>query len=174
MIGVSGSGKSTTAHALAAQRPGTAAISYDGCREELTGDAGDQSATAAAVALAHQRLDHRCRDHRSTVLDGTHVIAEHRQAVLAIAARHQVPVVAVVVHNPLATCLARQAEREAGVPGVRWGRRVPTAVIHEQHADLNTSLPLLASEGYAAVYHLHTDGRQRSCPDTSAAVKHRR
>ncbi|MEU4807399.1 AAA family ATPase [Actinosynnema sp. NPDC023587] len=145
LIGVAGSGKTTLAHALAEQDPAAAVLSFDDCRAELAGDAGDQSVTPAAVDLTHARLAERCAQHVSTVLDATSVRAEHRRVVLDLAAEHDVPVVAVVVDTPLETALARQLDRPAT-------RQVPVEVVRAQHADLLASLSGLHTEGYAAVH----------------------
>src|SRR5688500_16412546 len=121
MIGVSGSGKTTFAQALAEHDPASAVLSFDACREEISGDAGDQSVTVQAVALTHRLLAERCAQRVSTVLDATSVRREHRQVVLDIAAEHALPAVAVLVDTPLSTCLVRQVDRPAN-------RRVPDVV----------------------------------------------
>ena len=43
LVGLSGSGKSTTAAKLAAEYPNTVIVSSDAIREELTGSVEDQS-----------------------------------------------------------------------------------------------------------------------------------
>ncbi|MCG8918261.1 AAA family ATPase [Actinokineospora sp. PR83] len=152
LMGCSGSGKSTVAAALAAGDPGTAVVSYDRCREDISGDASDQAATADAIALAHRRLGDRCAQGLGTVVDGTHLVAAHRRQVAVIATAHQHPVVLVVVDTPLEVCLYRQLARPPRAPGARWGRRVPADVVRAQHADLVAALPGLHTEGHAAVH----------------------
>lgn len=160
LMGASGAGKSTLAAKLAASA-GALAISYDQCREELVGDPHDQSATAAAVKLAHQRAGWRCATGLTTVVDATHTVYEHRRPLVNLAAVHDLPAVLVVVATALQDCLQRQLVRAPRQPGALWGRRVPEDVVRTQHAAVLASLPHLHTEGWHSVHvlgahHLHT------------------
>jgi predicted kinase len=136
MIGASGAGKSTVAAWLATQRPGLEVLSYDVAQ----GDGG--VCTSAAVDQVHAALTARCAAGASSVVDGTHRQADRRAAVVAIAAAHGLPVVAVVLRVPLASCLRNQRRRT---------RHVPEADVRAHHAAVEASVPLLPGEGYAAV-----------------------
>ncbi len=70
-----------------------------------------------------------------------------RRPLLALAARHRVPAVAIVFDLPL----QEAAERN----GRRPGRVVPRRALREQYADLQRSLPTLADEGFASIWVLH-------------------
>jgi predicted kinase len=157
LLGASGAGKSTLADALAAQHPDAEVISYDACREELTGNPNDQDATAAAVGLAHIRVAARCAAQVTTVVDATHTQFQPRHALRTMAAQHGLPAVAVAVATPLDVCLARQLDRPPAEPGVRWGAQVPAEKVTVQHAELTAALPALHIEGFDQVHIL--DGR---------------
>lgn len=155
LMGASGAGKSTLARRLTQTR-NTLHISYDQCREELTGDAHDQSATAAAVALAHRRTHIRCSGGLTTVVDATHTTHDARRPLIDLAATHQLPVVLIALATPLQVCLQRQLTRAPRLPGALWGRQVPDDVVRTQHADMLASLPHLHTEGWHSIHVLET------------------
>jgi predicted kinase len=154
MMGASGAGKSTFARRLALLT-NTRAISYDQCREELTGDPHDQSATAAAVELAHSRVRDRCLVSLSTIVDATHTTREDRRPLLDLAAAHHMPAVVVALATPLPVCLERQLSRPPRQPGPPQSWRVPEDVVREQHAAVLASLPHLHTEGWHSVHVLN-------------------
>lgn len=150
MMGAAGSGKSTLAEQIAAVF-GAVVISYDQCREEISGDAGDQSVTPEAVAMAHERLNARCANRwGATFIDGVHDRAEHRRNVLDIAGRHGVPAVLIALATPAEVCVRRQADRPLS-------RQVPEEIIRAQYARVLTSLPDLHAEGWNAVHVLNAN-----------------
>lgn len=140
MMGASGAGKSTLSRALARQDPAVAVVSYDACREEITGDAGNQDATRQAVELAHRRVRERCQQRRTTIVDGVHTRPEHRAVLVDLADHHRMPAVLIVLNTPLVVCLARQATRAPRAPGARWGRQVPADVVTRQHGEIQQGL----------------------------------
>lgn len=156
LMGASGAGKTTLAGHLAGTAPGAVAISYDQCREELTGDMADQTATAAAVTLAHGRVALRCAARLTTVVDATHTTWAQRRPIHDLVAAHNMSAVLVAVATPLQDCLARQLPRAPRRPGARWGRRVPEDVVRTQHTNVLASLPHLHTEGWHSVHVLHT------------------
>ncbi len=148
LIGVAGSGKST----LAARHFEPAEIlSSDAYREAVSGDPTDQSATDEAFARLHAELDRRLAAGRLTVVDATNVQAWARRSLLAVAARHGRPVVAIVLALPLEVSLARNAGREH--------RRVPAGAVRRQDRNLRASLRQLDGEGYATVAVLSDPGQ---------------
>ncbi|WP_285647130.1 ATP-binding protein [Lentzea sp. NBRC 102530] len=136
MVGASGAGKSTVAAAFAARRPGLEVLSYDVAQ----GDGG--VCTPASVDQVHAVLAERCAAGASSVVDGTHRQADRRVAVVALATAHDLPVLAVVLRVPLASCLRNQHRR---------ARHVPEADVRAHHAAVEAALPLLPHEGYTAV-----------------------
>lgn len=145
MIGPAGSGKSRFCRR---NFPPAAVVSSDECRATLCGDAADQSVSAAAFALAHARIEARLRRGRLAVLDATSLEARARAGALAIAARHHLPVVAIVLDVAADDCVRHDATREGG-------RRVGRAVIETHVRGLRAALPALVREPFAVVHRLH-------------------
>lgn len=158
LIGPAGSGKST----LAAQHFSSAEVlASDDYRAAVS---GDQSVTGEAFGRLHAALERRMRAGELTVIDATNVQAWARRRLLAAAARHRRPTVALVLALPLEISLARNA--------ARTDRRVPPSAVRRQDRFLRASLPKLGEEGYDAIAVL-TDPDQverlevRRIPDTT-------
>lgn len=146
LVGVAGSGKSTFASRRFAP---TQIVSSDACRAMVADDARDQTATVAAFEVAHLIIDRRLAAGRLTVVDATNVDPAARRPLLALAAEHDVPAVAIVLDLPADVAVARAARRPE--------RPVGAEVVERQHALLRSSLPRLADEGFRAVHILRTD-----------------
>ncbi|MEU9061736.1 AAA family ATPase [Streptomyces sp. NPDC048430] len=140
LIGPGGSGKSQYARTF----PDSWVVCLDDLRECVSDDAGDQSATADAVAL--QNLLTRARLSRSltTVMDSTNVEPRLRGDLIDQARQHGRPVAAVIFLTELVTCETRNVQRPAN-------RRVPTSVLRRQHAQTLAAIPLLAGEGFTDI-----------------------
>lgn len=108
LVGASGCGKSTFARAHF--RP-TEIVSSDECRALVSDDAGDQRATAGAFAVLHAIVEQRLAYRRLAVVDATNLQPQARGPLLAIARRHHLPAVAVVLDLPLELCERRAAGR---------------------------------------------------------------
>lgn len=119
-------------------------------------DECDQDATADARTILAAILDARLSRRLTTVADATSTSAADRTWLVALAARHRVPVTAVVFTTPLRVCLARQSARPGPAPGRRWGRAVPAAVVVDQHARTRAALATLHGEGFARVIEADT------------------
>jgi len=145
LIGVAGSGKSTFAerHFRPAQ-----VVSSDSFRAMVADDERDQTATEAAFEVLHMVVRHRLAKGVLTVVDATNVEPAARRPLLALAAEHDVPAVAVVFDLPAGLCARRAAARVRRPVGAR--------VIARQHAHLRASIPTLAAEGFAAVHVLRS------------------
>lgn len=144
LLGAAGSGKSTWA---SRRFPPNQILCLDRLRELVADDECDQDATADAVAVLDVMLRARLARRLTTVLDATHAEAVVRADLIALAAAHQIPAVAVVLTTPLEVCLTRQALRPGPAPGRRWGRAVPAEAVRRQHADVAG----LAADGFAHV-----------------------
>ncbi|CAL9327268.1 AAA family ATPase [Streptomyces sp. SudanB182_2057] len=140
LIGPSGAGKST----LAATWPASQVLSLDALRETVSDDAGDQDATADAVAALHLLLEARMRRGLFTVVDATNVTRAAREPLVAAALRYNMLPIAVLVATPDTVCVKRQGPRPAN-------RTVPEAVVHQQHQDMLDSQRTLKSEGFREV-----------------------
>ena len=140
LIGAAGSGKSTWAHTW----PSTQVLELDHFRALVSDDAGDQSATEAAVTALHTVLEARLARRLTTVIDATNTETAVRASLLRAARRHNVPAVALLVNTPASVCVARQATRTPD-------RAVSEPVVRAQHADAIEAFPNLRSEGFAHV-----------------------
>ncbi|MGW3491354.1 AAA family ATPase [Streptomyces sp. NPDC001054] len=136
-VGAPAAGKSTAASLF----PQASRICLDTYRGLLTGDEGDQSANAQAVAMQEIVLDARLERGLLTVADSTNTAPAARAFLLDRARRWGRSVHAVLFDTPLDECLARNERR---------GRRVPEHVIRAKHAEL-PSLDELLAEGFDTV-----------------------
>ncbi|MEU6077590.1 AAA family ATPase [Micromonospora sp. NPDC047074] len=109
--------------------------SLDWLRAVVSDDECDQDATADALTLLTAILHTRLARRLTTVVDATSSSVANRAWLLALAAEHGVPAVAVVVTAPLDVCLARQAARPGPAPGRRWGRAVPITYVDNHPLD---------------------------------------
>ncbi|WP_018256022.1 AAA family ATPase [Salinispora mooreana] len=148
LVGPAGAGKSTWA---AARYRTSQVVSLGALREVVADDENDQDATADAVALLLAIVDARLSRQLTTVVDATNGVAAERAELLAIAARHQMPAIAVVIDTTLDRCLDRQRQRPGPLPGRRWGRAVPDSVVRNQHQRTVASLDTLTAEGFVQV-----------------------
>ncbi|MER6916088.1 AAA family ATPase [Streptomyces sp. NPDC000594] len=140
LIGAAGSGKT----AVAAAFPSEWRLSLDDCRARVSDDAGDQGATAPALAVFHAILAGRLANRMPTVVDATSTHHAHRIALVDRARAHKVPAVALVVRTSLALCQARQHTRPPE-------RQVPLDVVARQHQGVPYTAELLR-EGFAQVH----------------------
>lgn len=145
LIGPAGAGK--TSHAR--RWPSDNVVSLDDLRARVADDAGDQDATADAVAIQQLLLKARFRRSLPAVIDSTNVEPDVRLALLALARRYGRSVHAIRVLPSITTCLRRNASRPAG-------RRVPVETIRWQHALAQAATPdVLRAEGFATAHDLY-------------------
>lgn len=137
LVGAAGSGKSLLA---AANWPGKV-VSSDAMRALAGSGESDMDATTGAFELLHRVTDLRLARRLTTCADATNITREHRAPLLAIAARHRVPAVALVLWPTLETCLARNRQRP---------RFVPEDAIASQHARISAETPS-RDEGFTRV-----------------------
>ncbi|MEW1552330.1 AAA family ATPase [Streptomyces tsukubensis] len=140
LIGAAGSGKTAVTSAF----PPEWRLSLDDCRARVSGCAGDQSSTAAALTVFHAILAGRLARRLPTVVDATSTHHAHRIALVDRARAHKVPAVALVVATPLAQCQARQQTRPPA-------RQVPPDVVARQHQGIPHPAELLL-EGFAQAH----------------------
>jgi len=144
MVGPAGSGKTTFCRR---NFPASAVVSSDDCRAAVAGEAADQTATPAAFALAHERVEDRLRRRRLAVLDATSLTPRARAVAIDLAARHHLPAVAIVLDVPTDVCVRQDAARADR-------RRVGRRVIDTHATALRAALETLPREGFRAVHHL--------------------
>ncbi|HEX5289458.1 MAG TPA: polynucleotide kinase-phosphatase [Streptosporangiaceae bacterium] len=141
LVGISGSGKSTFARAHF--RP-TEVLSSDFCRALVSDDENDQWATADAFDVLNFIAGKRLAAGRLTVVDATSVQAAARQPLIALAKRHHVLAVAIVLDVPEGVCAARNTGRSDRPFGAR--------VLRQQHDQLRRGLRGLRREGFHRVH----------------------
>ncbi|MET7540031.1 ATP-binding protein [Streptomyces sp. NPDC005507] len=143
-IGPGGAGKST--FAAKAAECGMAVVCLDTLRQEVSGDAGDQAATPAAVERQNVLLASHLSAGTSIYLDSTNVEPHVRAALVKRARAHGRPIVALRFLPTLDTCRARNAARPAN-------RRVPDDVLAWQHALTHeATVQALVAEGFSAAH----------------------
>jgi protein phosphatase len=143
LVGVSGSGKSSFA---ARHFSRTEVLSSDFCRGLVSDDENDQSATEAAFEVLHFVAAKRLEAGRLTVVDATNVQPESRRPLVALAKKHHVLAVAIVLDVPSEVC----AERN----GRRSDRDFGPHVLRNQKSQLRRSMKNLRREGFHKVFFL--------------------
>ncbi|MEY2473480.1 MAG: hypothetical protein QOK28_2809 [Actinomycetota bacterium] len=140
LVGVSGSGKSTWAADNCA--PGEV-VSSDALREQVGQSAVDQKASVDAFAVLEDIVQRRLARRLFTVIDATSLEDESRARYREYARAAGVPCVAVAFPTDAATCKSRNRTRAFPVPG---------PVLTKQLKEFDRVHPLLATEGYDAVF----------------------
>ncbi|MGH9222796.1 MAG: polynucleotide kinase-phosphatase, partial [Acidimicrobiales bacterium] len=146
LVGLSGSGKSSFAarHFLP-----TEVVSSDFCRGLVSDDENDQSVTHTAFEVLHFIAGKRLEAGKLVVVDATNVQPEARKPLVALARRHHVPAVAIVLDVPEDVCAARNAMR----PDRDFGPHV----LRNQRSQLRRSLGNLRREGFHRTFVLRGD-----------------
>jgi protein phosphatase len=145
LVGASGSGKST--FAARCFKTGEA-LSSDFFRELISGDANDQSVTAAAFECLYYVADKRLDAGNPVVVDATNVQKSARTAVLKLAKEQNCFAVAIVFDLPEEICQARNKARP--------DRSLSDRVVRGQIRDLKRSIRNLRKEGFRYVYVLRS------------------
>lgn len=145
-VGPGASGKST----FAAEAGIVTVVCLDSLREQIGGDAGDQSLTPAAVIEQDILLEKHLSEGTTLYLDSTNVEVTVRAGLVERARRHGRPVVALRMLPHLDTCRARNSKRPAN-------RRVPDDVLAWQHSLALVATPkALLAEGFTAAHDIVT------------------
>lgn len=144
LVGVSGSGKSSFA---ARHFAPTEVLSSDFCRGLVSDDENDQSATEAAFDVLHFIAGRRLGAGRLTVVDATNVQPDSRRPLVALAKKHHVLAVAIVLDVPGEVCAERNATRS--------DRDFGPHVLRNQRSQFRRSLKNLRREGFHKVFVLN-------------------
>jgi predicted kinase len=114
LVGLPASGKSTFAESI---KDRYSVFSSDALREELFGDANDQTHNEEVFNELHRRIDASLKDHKSCVYDATNLSRKRRKAFLRTIQKYDyVSVIAVVFATDVKTCLLRNSQRDRVVP----------------------------------------------------------
>jgi predicted kinase len=144
MVGAPGSGKSTYAAKLAETENATV-ISGDDVRAELYGSAD----ILGNWGEIWERIDELVSEAGGVpvILDGTHCRKDYRAEAIALLKSHGYErIEAVVIDSSLATCLARDFQRE---------RHVPDYVIKEMHDNLQRSIKTIMEEDFETIHFVY-------------------
>lgn len=141
LVGPSGAGKSTFARLHF--RP-TEVVSTDALRAMLTDDPGDQGASGEAFAILAQLLHGRLSRRLLTVIDATNLRPGSRRRWLRLAARFDLPAIAIVFDLP-ETLLQTHNEQ-------RPERQVERDVVSRQTELMRRTLAALPGEGFSQVH----------------------
>lgn len=145
LVGASGSGKSTFARRHFAA---TQILSSDFFRGLVADDENDQTASGPAFEALHFIAEKRMEAGRVTVIDATNVQRAPRAQLVALAKKHNVLPVAIVLDMPETLCVERNAAR----PDRDFGAHV----IRRHRNELRRSIHSLAKEGFKRVHVLRT------------------
>lgn len=139
-IGIPGSGKTTFLKQLPEFRSAIY-ICPDDIREELLGDAADQSQNETVWAEAHKRMVSALDSGKTVILDSTQTIPEHRRHEISLAKESKADVIGYYFKTPLEIALERNKKRE---------RKVPEDVITDLQKRLRVTPPTLG-EGFTEI-----------------------
>ena len=144
LVGISGSGKSTMARKLNVLSEGKAAIvSSDDIREEIYGDASDQSNPQKVFDIAYARVKKHLLNGNDVIFDATNLTKKTRNYLFSYLKKHNLidgtDVIACICNADVETCVRRQASR---------ARKVPQSIITRQ--SLQYEAPEI-SEGFYAI-----------------------
>ena len=145
LCGPSYCGKSTYANELknriSAHGINVTIVNPDSIREELLGDASDQSNGDLVFKTAYQRVENSLSNHDIVIFDATSLTFRARKPLIEIAKRHNEMVVAIVFKDlSMGELVSRYTARE---------RKVPMEVVEKQRQKF--TLPTRA-EGFYRVW----------------------
>lgn len=129
-IGLPAAGKSTFAQSL----EGFVELNLDACRAAVSGDAANQDATLAALALRDEQLAAAVAAKAPVVVSDTNLVPAHRQELAARLQAAGYLVRFIVIETPYAVCLARNAARERVVPEAAMERMAASLAEHPPEA----------------------------------------
>lgn len=115
MIGIPGSGKTEKAKVLAKEH-NAVLLSSDAIREEILGDASDQTKNNDVFEVMYKRTCEALSNGQSVIYDATNINHKRRRVLLQqLKAHYDVKAVAVVMATPIQICIDRQANRDRQV-----------------------------------------------------------
>ncbi|MDX1907658.1 MAG: AAA family ATPase [Bacteroidia bacterium] len=145
LAGASSAGKTTFARRHFAPEE---VISSDMCRALVSNSETNQQASRDAFEVLYLIVRKRLRRGLLTVVDATHVQAQDRAPLLAMAHRYHVAAVMILLDLPLDTVRERHTRRP--------DRHFEDYVLTRQYDQLQASLPQLSQEGLHTLYILRS------------------
>lgn len=138
MIGISGSGKSTYANGLKTSL-NAQLIETDSIRQELTGNAEDQTQNGRVFDVAKRRVDNALSQARNTIIDATSLSIKERKDWIEIGKANNAEVRAYFIDTPVDVAKRQNSQRT---------RKVPEFVIDKQANKLH---PPTKAEGFDSI-----------------------
>lgn len=138
MIGISGSGKSTYANGLKTSI-NAELVETDAIRQELTGDAEDQSQNGKVFDIARKRVNDILAQGKNAIIDATSLSIKDRKDWIEIGRKNDANVRAYFIDTPVSVCKSQNNKRT---------RKVPEWVIDRQASKL---YPPTREEGFDSV-----------------------
>lgn len=115
MVGIPGSGKTEKAKILAKEY-NAALLSSDAIREEILGDASDQTKNNDVFEIMYKRTCEALDNGQSVIYDATNINHKRRRVLLQqLKAHYNIKAIAVVMATPIQMCVDRQADRNLQV-----------------------------------------------------------
>lgn len=115
MVGIPGSGKTEKAKVLANEH-NALLLSSDAIREEILGDASDQTKNGDVFETMYKRTCEALDNGQSVVYDATNINHKRRRGLLQqLKAHYDVKAIAVVMATPIQMCIDRQLNRDRQV-----------------------------------------------------------
>lgn len=114
-VGIPGSGKSTGIKKLL-ETVDAEVICPDDIREEVSGNAADQSQNEKVWKIAFSRLHKALKGDKSVIFDATSVNPKARKPLVKIGKQYKCEIVACVFPVTLQVAIQRQANRDRKVP----------------------------------------------------------
>jgi predicted kinase len=138
MVGISGSGKSTYANGLKTSL-NAQLVETDAIRQELTGNAEDQTQNGRVFGIAKKRVSDYLSAGKNVILDATSLSMKDRKDWIDIGKSNNAEVRAYFIDTPVDVCKAQNNKRT---------RKVPEWVIDKQASKLH---PPTRAEGFDSV-----------------------
>ena len=115
MIGISGSGKSTYANGLKTSL-NAELVETDAIRQELTGDAEDQSQNSKVFEIARKRINNILSQGKNAIIDATSLSVRERKDWIDIGKTNNAEIRAYFIDTPVSKCKSQNQKRERKVP----------------------------------------------------------
>lgn len=115
MVGISGSGKSTYANGLKTSI-NAELVETDAIRQDLTGNAEDQTQNAKVFEIAKKRVNDILVQGKNAVIDATSLSVRDRKDWIDIGKRNNAEVRAYFIDTPVSICKSQNNKRQRKVP----------------------------------------------------------
>jgi len=115
-IGLPGSGKTTFLKGVASKRPNSVYICADDIREQITGDALNQTMNKLVWEILYNAVDLALKQGKDVIVDVTNYRQLERRKLVAHCKKHTDNIVGIVMNSHIDDCKRRNSMREKSVP----------------------------------------------------------